>query len=244
MTDRPTKPNVEERRRRLEDIASDLYSVGRIIDEIEGTIIEQEGVVTDEQEAEYDKALDAAIILEVEASRKLDGYGFVQAQLLADADAAEASVSHFRDIVERADRLATAKRRTAESMKRRVEAFMLLNGIDAIDGDVYRFAFQANGGALPLIVDEVGPDDVPEEFRKTVVDFELAKQKLEEQARADRLWLSERVAALRDEGLKKKDAEAKAKAELAEAVAEREEPVPFVRFGERGRHLRIRTQQK
>ena len=126
---------------------------------LDALLTDLDGEITPDTEATID-----AWFRELETRRrdKVDGYGFrIKAAKIEAAKCAEL-----------ADQLAAKARtigRRVDWLMARMEAHMTVAGLDRLDGSVYTFAFQANGGAVPLVLESENPADFPEECRAVTV---------------------------------------------------------------------------
>ena len=126
---------------------------------LDALLTDLDGEVTPETEATID-----AWFRELETRRrdKVDGYGFrIKAAKIEAAKCAEL-----------ADQLAAKARtigRRVDWLMARMEAHMTVAGLDRLDGSVYTFAFQANGGKAPLVLESDDPTAYPLDCQRVVV---------------------------------------------------------------------------
>lgn len=239
--------------RSLFEISEDLHFLQDFLSDTGGDITEEA------MEAEIDKWLGD---LGEERDIKIDNYCALirEFQARSDARAGEA---------ERIEALSRVDKNAAESLKSRLLAFFNVHELDKVETARFRVSRVNNGGALPVIIDtEVldDPESLPEAYRKVVYqpnrtqiveDLQLLeaarlraedhkktwdaleeniakiKKALAENTTEERLEELGRFEAVYDENLKELQDSQKAYEELQAALS-------FARFGERGKHLRIK----
>lgn len=191
-----------------------LWEIGSDLEALEALLMEVGGDVTDE---EAEKAIDAWLEETREAeAQKLDRYGALIRTLEARAEIQEKEAAR---LMERAQ----VNRNAVKRLKDRLLMHLELTGRTKADGHLYSFTVAKNGGKLPLETDPVDPMDVEPRFRRAslvlMAPTEETLEALREQCK--RLDVTLDTEAVRD-------------------ALDAGEPVPFARYGERGKHLRIK----
>lgn len=191
-----------------------LWEIGSDLESLEALLMEVGGDVTDE---EAEQAIDAwlAETRETEA-QKLDRYGALIRTFEARAEIQEKEAAR---LMERAQ----VNRNAVKRLKDRLLMHLERTGRTKADGHLYSFTVSKNGGKLPLETDPVDPMDVEPRFRRAslvlMAPTEETLEALREQCK--RLDVTLDTEAVRD-------------------ALDAGEPVPFARYGERGKHLRIK----
>lgn len=152
-----------QRRRTLFQISGDMLALDDLLDETGGEIAdEQTGTAIDAWFAE----------LATERDRKLDGY----VSLLKECEARSAARKQRASEIAELARLDAKK---VEFLKRRLLEFMQLHGLKRIDTDRSRLSVCTNGGKAPLVIlNNATPMDVPEEFRRVIVETSIDTDKV------------------------------------------------------------------
>lgn len=146
--------------RNIFDIAADLQALNDLLGEIGGD-------VTDEQvEAAFDRWFGE---IQLERDKKLDGY----AQLIRHLTAQAASI---KDEIDRLRARKAATENKVARLKARLEAFMLINGEERMETDLYTFAIQKAGGRPKVVVSDYfaeNPVELPEGLRRVKFEPDL-----------------------------------------------------------------------
>ena len=130
-----------------------------------------------------------------EMESKADGYGAVITEIESRAAALRAEEK----------RMATERQRLesrAASMKQMLMAAMKAANKTKLEGNLFRFAIQKNGGVLPVVLD-ADVKDIPEQFRKVTIEAdkkaitEYLKQASEAGELVDWAHFAERGESLR-----------------------------------------------
>lgn len=191
-----------------------LWEIGSDLEALEALLTEVGGDVSEE---EAEAAIDAWLAETSEAeAQKLDRYGALIRSLEARAEIQEAESAR---LLERA----RVNRNAVSRLKDRLLMHLDRTGRTKAEGYLYAFTVANNGGKLPLLTDDVDPMQVAPRFRRASLVLDAPTDEtldaLREQCRRlDVMLDGEAIRAALDAG----------------------EDVPFARYGERGRHLRIR----
>ncbi len=120
------------------------------LEAIEDVLEEAGGVVTDEESRAYDALVDDLAASEADIESKLDGYGFVKAEIEAEIGEIEGRMEPLREILDNLRARCDAKKRQVERLKQAVLDYLENTGLERIDCDHFRFRRQRNGGKQPL----------------------------------------------------------------------------------------------
>lgn len=124
--------------------------------------------LVDESPSEMDPILDGWVKeFETEESEKLTAYWSVMRQLEMEAATATAEAEQFQA-------KARARENAVKRMKDRLKTYLELTGRrEAVASNGKKFAIQANGGKVPLVMaDGIDPDAVPREYQKVRIEFD------------------------------------------------------------------------
>lgn len=125
-------------------------------------ILEQTG---GEVTPEVDALCDRLLCLDDQTADKFDRYGHVIADMTLKA-------SGYKERAKALSAAAAVLENSAERMKQCLKEFMERHDMKRFDGEWYRFMVQANGGKVPLIIDDVDPESVLGMYQKRTVDFD------------------------------------------------------------------------
>jgi hypothetical protein len=81
--------------------------------------------------------------------------------------------------------------------KERLKIFFELTGRTKEETARFKFSLVQNGGKLPLIVDDVSPYDIPDDYTKKELDREIIREVLETGFSLDFARLGERGTSIR-----------------------------------------------
>lgn len=147
----------------LFEIGADARALDALLEEIEGDISEPEvAAAIDEWLQETGTALET----------KLDGYAALITERTAKAKAR-------REEAERMTKLARADENLAARLKERLQFFFEEHGIEKRETARFKISLAQNGGKLPLIIDDVSPDSLPDYYTKRELDRESIREALE-----------------------------------------------------------------
>lgn len=103
---------------------------------------------------------------------KVDGYGWRIQRARDDAAKWKALAAEFT-------RRARQAEATEEYLLRKMAGYMEAKQLEQLPGDVHTFAFQANGGKLPVVLLDEDPAHFPPDCVRTTVDKEAVRARLE-----------------------------------------------------------------
>lgn len=144
----------------LFEIGADLRAFADLIDELDG------GEITDQQ---VDEALEAFMAeLQHDQGRKLDGYVHLIKREEATAAVAKATADQFL-------MKARAAENKAKRLKDRLKDFMIFTDQKKATSEKgWVVQIVANGGALPVCLDEIDVQKLPERFQRVTVAADTA----------------------------------------------------------------------
>lgn len=170
---------------------STLFEIGADTQALNDLLVELEGDISDPAVAE---AIDGWLNETSTAlDKKLDGYGALIREREAKAAARKAEAQRLLD-------LAKTDENTVKRLKERLQFFFDANGITKQETARFKFSVVANGGKLPLIINEgLAPEDVAEGWQKQVISFdnEAIREALEAGNELSFARLGERGSSLR-----------------------------------------------
>lgn len=176
----------------LFEIAENMQALEELIDQ---HLTQTEGEITPEVEAIIDEWL---LANEQELTKKLEGYVSVMREHEAQGKLIDARAKAFKAMYEDEKKLAATRANRATALKKRLQWFYELRGIDSLQAGPYKIALQKNGGAQPLVVDtEVDPDKVPDMFIKREIDTAAVRAHLEAGGTLEWARLAERGSSIR-----------------------------------------------
>lgn len=191
-----------------------LWEIGDDLEALHDLLAEVGGDVSEE---EAETAIDAWLseVAGAEAA-KLDRYGALIRTIEARAEIQQTEAKRLLD-------RASVNLNHARRLKDRLLAYMDRTGRKKIEGNLYAFTAANNGGAAPVQIDDVDPMQVEPRFR--VAKLTLACP------------TDETLEALESQ-CRRLDVEIDTRA-VREAL-DAGEDLPWARYGERGRHIRVR----
>lgn len=149
-----------------------------------------EGIEEGEQQTE--EILNYLENTQQELSQKLDNY----AELIQELEArAAARKQRAKEMTE----LAKADEALAKRLKSSLKLFFELHGIKRQDTDRHRITLAKNGGKAPLVMNDILPEDLPEEYQKITIaaDTEAIRGALEKGADLGFAHLGDRQMSIR-----------------------------------------------
>lgn len=125
-------------------------------------------------EAQTEEILNYLEDTQQELSQKLDNYAELIQELQARAGARKQRAKEMAE-------LAKADENLANRLKATLKLFFELHNIKRQDTDRHRITLAKNGGKAPLVLNEILPEDLPEEYQKVTItaDTEAIRDALE-----------------------------------------------------------------
>lgn len=228
----------------LTELTANKSQVLDNLKEVERKIIENDGEVTDELDAEHRRCLDALLTMDDSIENKVDSYGAVMTELEQEIEAVKGREQPIKEMRKNLRSRRKAMERNRERMKERLMHYLQETDEERVEGDNFRFRRQKNGGKQSLnISDNVRPEDVPERFTSSKFDKREIRAALKELT-----TLREEYDRLREKHEEAKEAEdpeedpsdiADAASSVLEDLKELDQTVgQFAEFEERGEHIR------
>lgn len=146
----------------------------------------------DDPEADEDVILDTLEGIDGEIEDKADGYAKVIAQANAEAAALKSEALRI-----------TNRRKTIENnisrMKASLQNAMELTGKTKFKTSLFSFSVANNGGKAPIVIDDIDPDKLPEEYKIVTIspNTEAIRNALEEGKKLSFAHIGERGRSLR-----------------------------------------------
>jgi ABC-type transporter Mla subunit MlaD len=128
-----------------------------------------------------------------ERDRKIDNYAALISEVTARAAVRRAEAQRLLE-------LAQADENRAKLLKERLKSFFEVHKLKTIETTRYKLSLQRHGGKAPLILNEdMPPDHLPEQFRRTIVepDTKAIREALEAGEKLDFASLGERGQSIR-----------------------------------------------
>lgn len=140
-----------------------LYELSQELLQLEDQLLVLEGETPDEA---FEQHLDAT---HAQRDAKLEGYCGLIRNLEARAAQRVASAASFEQEARRLTALAESDQRAVQKLKERLKWFWERHGLGKVEAGSFRINLQANGGPLPVIIEDfVNPADVDERYHKVI----------------------------------------------------------------------------
>jgi hypothetical protein len=165
----------------LFEIGDDAAALDALLEEIGGDVSDPEAAAAiDEWLQETEGALET----------KLDGYAALIGERAAKAKARKEEAKRLTE-------LARMDENMAARLKERLQFFFEEHGIEKKETSRFKIALAQNGGKLPLLIDDVSPDEIPDYYTKKELDRESIREALEGGMPLNFARLGERGMSLR-----------------------------------------------